>query len=282
MTHDEIRESLELYVLDSLDPREAAEVTAHVASCAECAAEVASLRDAVAALALAPGPLIPTPGLRAEILAAASGGDTQRGPSRKADSPRRPASAPPRRLATRLAALAAAAVIAVLLWTDLQLRRRSEDLERELLVTRSRAETAERELAAAQEKADVALAALVRERTTRAMFSDPKTTPVSMAGTPQAPAARARIAVDRDTQRAVLVCAGMPMPPAGKAYQLWFIDGEQKIPGGVFAPEADGTCMFPDRVPDAGRAAKVFAVTLEPASGVREPTGEIFLVGTAS
>ncbi len=281
MTHDEIRESLELYVLDSLDPGEAAEVTTHVASCAECAAEVASLRDAVAALALAAGPATPPPGLRARILAAASSG-TERGPSRKSDSPRRPASAPPRRLATRLAALAAAAVIAVLLWTDLQLRRRNEDLERELLVTRSRAETAERELAAAQEKADVALAALVRERTTRAMFADPKTTPVSMAGTPQAPAARARIAVDRDAQRAVLVCAGMPMPPAGKAYQLWFIDGEQKVPGGVFAPEADGTCMFPDRVPDAGRAAKVFAVTLEPASGVREPTGEIFLVGTTS
>ncbi|MGH7804512.1 MAG: anti-sigma factor, partial [Candidatus Binatia bacterium] len=80
----------------------------------------------------------------------------------------------------------------------------------------------------------------------------------------------------------VLVCAGMPMPPAGKAYQLWFIEGERKMPGGTFAPEADGTCMFSDRVPDDGRDADVFAVTLEPASGVREPTGEMFLVGNAS
>src|SRR5262245_49245840 len=51
-THEEAREALEAVALDALELEERLAVLAHVESCAECSAELASLRETVASLAL--------------------------------------------------------------------------------------------------------------------------------------------------------------------------------------------------------------------------------------
>ena len=70
---------------------------------------------------------------------------------------------------------------------------------------------------------------------------------------------------------------GLPLAPSGKAYQLWFIAGGQPIPGKVFSAAASGYGALYDQIPSVAFNNAVFAITLEPESGVRAPTGAIYL-----
>ncbi|NHC13823.1 anti-sigma factor [Motilibacter deserti] len=54
--------------LDALEPDERAAFEAHLASCADCRAEVAALQEAAAQLALSAGSIAPPPRLRAAVL----------------------------------------------------------------------------------------------------------------------------------------------------------------------------------------------------------------------
>ena len=62
LEHDRLRESAGLYVLDALDASERAEFDSHVRTCAECAAEVRSLRAVASALPHALPPVDPLVG----------------------------------------------------------------------------------------------------------------------------------------------------------------------------------------------------------------------------
>ena len=73
----------------------------------------------------------------------------------------------------------------------------------------------------------------------------------------------------------VLLGARLPPAPAGKAYALWTREGDAAQAAGVFVPDAGGRAML--KLPAAGAAVTVLAVTLEPASGVTKPTGPVVL-----
>jgi anti-sigma-K factor RskA len=106
----------------------------------------------------------------------------------------------------------------------------------------------------------------------------------SLAGTPEAPGALARLAYDRATGRAILFASGLPAAPEGKAYQVWYIAaGRPPMPGRVFKTDARGRGSLRDQMPEEGRAAaNTFAVTLEPEGGVSAPTGKMYLLSAAS
>jgi anti-sigma-K factor RskA len=75
---------------------------------------------------------------------------------------------------------------------------------------------------------------------------------------------------------------GVPPPPAGKEYQVWFMtDKEGPVSAGVFTPDANGTgwvlAASPSQLFGDIKAA---AVTLEPAGGLPKPSGETYLRGT--
>jgi anti-sigma-K factor RskA len=95
-THDALKANAAGYVLGSLDSAERREFESHLAGCAECAAEVASLRPIVGVLATAVPQVTPRTELRARVLGRVSIHDRK---------------APPRALAWL--PLAAAIVIAV-------------------------------------------------------------------------------------------------------------------------------------------------------------------------
>jgi len=78
------------------------------------------------------------------------------------------------------------------------------------------------------------------------------------------------------TGRVMMLASGLPAAPAGKAYQLWFIVGNQKVPGRVFTTDSTGNGDFEGSDPGCRIGWPVFfAVTLEPAGGVKSPTGDI-------
>jgi len=118
-----------------------------------------------------------------------------------------------------------------------------------------------------------------REQSLLAILRDPATQLVALRGQATSPEARARM-LWHEKGGGLLVAAGLPPAPAGKAYQLWAIAGTRPpVSAGVFAVDAQGTASL--RVPPLPGVERVdvFAVTLEPAGGRPAPSGPMVLLG---
>jgi anti-sigma-K factor RskA len=68
MAHNAVHDLTPAYALDALDERERAEYEAHLATCADCRAELASLQESASSLAYAVTAPAPPPTLRERIL----------------------------------------------------------------------------------------------------------------------------------------------------------------------------------------------------------------------
>ncbi|HJQ84052.1 MAG TPA: zf-HC2 domain-containing protein, partial [Candidatus Binatia bacterium] len=124
MTHARVEEMLGLYALGTLDADDVAAVDAHLARCALCAGELASLERTVATLAHAPAPLAPSPETSRRILALPASAPRLRMIPPRAAPPRR------RRLLSLLTRGAVAAVLALLVVSNLELVRRLDRARR--------------------------------------------------------------------------------------------------------------------------------------------------------
>jgi anti-sigma-K factor RskA len=187
-------------------------------------------------------------------------------PARESESKVLAFATPPRKLWASLAsigAIAAAFICAVLIVWLLALWRENRDMQKELA-------RVSREMQQVQVQ-------LVYERSVVRLLTSPDAHMAKLSGTNMAPGAHATLAFDK-SGHAMLMTNGLPAAPAGMAYQLWFIKDNKKMPGKVFTPDDAGNGMLEDQVPDVAREAAVFAVTLEPATGVPAPTGSIYLV----
>jgi anti-sigma-K factor RskA len=105
-------------------------------------------------------------------------------------------------------------------------------------------------------------AALSTQEDVTAVLADPSATSVAMA------AGAGRLVVAGDGS-AVLVLDDLSVPPAGKTYQAWVVEGKTPAPAGTFAQE-DGHAIvpIPQPVPDGA----VVAVTIEDDGGASTPT----------
>ena len=240
-THEELKANSAGYVLGSLDPEERRAFESHLAECAECAQEVASLRPVVGALATAVPQVTPRAELRHRILSnAAAGGRTD---SHIHDR-KSPAALTWLPLAAAIIIAVGASVYAVRL---------------------------QRQLGELQARFDQAQA-------TTAVLAAPDLARIDLQGQPVAPDARARALWSR-SRGLVFTAANLPPAPAGKAYQVWVVTAQAPISAGVLTPDSGGvgTQYFMTPVDIAPPVA--VAVTLEPAGGVPAPTGERYLVG---
>ncbi|CAN5653717.1 anti-sigma factor [soil metagenome] len=101
---------------------------------------------------------------------------------------------------------------------------------------------------------------------------------ISMAGTESRPDARARIYVDPETGRALVLAFELPILEAGTIYQLWAIRDGQPFSVGTFAARDEGPARLTLDSLDPVAGADLLAVTIEPAPGQPAPTGEMVLV----
>ena len=99
-----------------------------------------------------------------------------------------------------------------------------------------------------------------------------------LSGTPKNPAASGIVFWNPREARVYFFASHLPIPPAGKTYQLWLIT-DKPISAGVFEVDAIGVAEM--QTPALGEMPKAqkFAVTLETAGGVPQPTGEMHLLG---
>ena len=108
----------------------------------------------------------------------------------------------------------------------------------------------------------------------------PDTQVVALEGLKPSPAARGRVWWHREAG-GFFVAGGLPAAPAGKTYQLWAIAGATPTSAGVFDVDPKGSASLRVKPLPGAEKVEVFAVTLEPAGGLRRPSGPMYLAGKA-
>lgn len=275
MAHENYQEMLAAQALNALDAEEARVLNLHLKSCSDCRLQLSRLEETAAALAFVAidEKTSPSAELRDRIIEAARAdapdaietrGTTRQNPRASFTNV---ASIRDKRSnqwnsVQRWSAIAASLLLVVLASSLLVLWRQNRQAQLELTRLSNQVHEAQQQLA--------------QQRDAIEIISAPGTRMMELAGTSVMPGAHAMLAFDK-RGRAILMAKGLPPPPQGKAYQLWFIAGDRPMPGKVFSTDATGGGMLSDQVPVEALSAAVFAVTLEDAQGVKVPTGAMFL-----
>jgi hypothetical protein len=254
LSHDEAFAELGALALGALDPNEEREVMGHVAECRECREELEVLREITSSMPVEPSLGTMPPDRSAEIRASL----VERASS---ESVQRPAS-------NLWKVLSVAATIAVAVLGAAWYREYQANIA---MGTR---------IAAANATAD-SLALAVREKEDQlAAMTGPGVSVVELSSSAtRAPAAR--MFWDRTTNRWTMYAHRLPALQPGRAYELWLVTADTKIPAGTFKPGADGSATFTAVYELRPEDLKAIAVTEEPEAGVPSPTGPIILLGTA-
>ncbi|MFK4087163.1 anti-sigma factor domain-containing protein [Kribbella sp. NPDC020789] len=239
MSSTEIHTLTGPYVLDALPPGELAAFEQHLASCSDCTAEIAELREATTKLA-AQVSTAPPPSLKTDVMAAI-GHVRQLSPRDPEQEPEdAPVASPqPRRITRRTAFALAAAALAVAgsggIAID-QYRRNSST-----------------------QQANDQIAALLAE-------PDARTVHGAVTGGGQA-----TIVASNRKDAAVVVLRGLRQLPSDQTYQLWLIDtAKQAHSIGLTSGRQTGD---ETKVVNGGVTGRVaFGLTVEPAGGSAAPT----------
>jgi anti-sigma-K factor RskA len=246
MVHEDYKEMIPARALSALDAAEARALNDHLSECDECRMELEEWEATAAALAVSAKPMEPSPEVRERLL----------------NEVRKELSVPqvlPFRSATRnvwnrsLAAMAAVIIATVLIVGLVMVWRENRTMREQL----------------------------ARSQEFQQLINTPGSRMTELKGTDVGAGAIAKLVYDNNG-RAMLLADKLPSVPQGKAYQLWFIVGNNPpMPGKTFVPDSEGKGVLKDQMPQSALNAAVFAITLEPAGGLPAPTGKIYLSSPA-
>ena len=276
--HPTREEDFDLYALGALEGDEKLAIESHVASCAACTEKLAEARGRIALLALAAPQVAPSAAVKQRLMQQVrTHAETN---AERSDAARESQPAPARTpresersagffgrwwAAVLLPAGAVLAVATILLWTE------NRQLDRELAALR----------AALRENTQQQQQQLQDARQVADMLESRDTVTVSLAQQPGMPIGAAHVMYN--SKMGMLMYDGELAPaPAAKSYQLWLVPADGKpISAGVFNPVSGRTDHMMMKLPP-GIAAREFAVSLEPAGGMPQPTGPMVLIGPVS
>ncbi|WP_329457223.1 anti-sigma factor [Streptomyces sp. NBC_01497] len=227
------------YALHALDPAESAEFERHLLACPACAQEVAELSATAGRLGLAVS-VIPPNALKERVMRSVA---TERqlppavpGAGRPGPGGRR------RRALTRWALAACVAAAAGLGGVAVWQHQEAQDARAQVQA----AQHDSRRLATVLSAPDA--------RTTAGKLSD---------------GASGTVVVSRSQNRAAFIASGLPKPPNGKVYQLWYDDAGTMRPAGLItSPSASQAVLLTGHI---GKASAM-GITVEPAGGSTSPT----------
>lgn len=242
MTHEELRDSYELYVWGVAGAEERDEIREHLnRGCEVCMTELKRARQMTSQLGQAAGQAAPSPKLRKRILA--SVGFEQR----------RFGWAP---------FLAAATVFSLFAAFYFSGRERDFATLATRLDSQLRSQTIE----------------LTRMNEAFAILNGVDTTVTSF-GKGQTAPPKGKVFVN-PTQGVLLIASNLPKAPAGKAYEMWVVPkgGKAPIPAGMFQPDSGGNVMHIQRGAVDMNGSAAVAVTMENEAGASTPTMPILIV----
>lgn len=112
-----------------------------------------------------------------------------------------------------------------------------------------------------------------------ASLASANTQTISLTGAKMSPSAAAKVFMDSDKHRAVVVFANLPDCPNDKSYQLWILRGDQPKPqsAGVFDVEKGNATITIENLP-VMTEIKGLAVTMESKGGAEQPTNANYYV----
>ena len=265
-----------LLAVGALPEEECAGLRAHAAGCAECAAKLAEARGQAAALAFLAPQEKPAATIKAELFArirAEREADHRyRWPTKsekKVSAPKTDdglgwaSTAPARRPKWEWVLVPVAAallVVALVQW------RENQRLSTEL----GNANRQIADLMNARQRAQMLVD----------MLSAGDTVSVKLASNPETAKAWGMVQYNAG-KGMVLYSAVLPPLPEGRTYQMWLVPKSgAPISAGVFLPTHGARQLWTAEVP-LNTEVKAFAVTIEPAGGVPQPTGPKVLLGAS-
>ena len=261
------------YAMDGLDGPQRQQVHAHLESgCGSCAASLAEIEATLARVPLSLDPVAPPARLKIQLMNRLNQ-DPDRSPAvmQPVRAVARPA-APAQVLRVNwvqplLAGGLAAAITCGVFWGYIV----SQQNELGKLRT---------EVARQEARLDQLQTGLDQNGSTLRLFSSPAVQLVGLQGAGDQTAAKGRAFWDTDRHSVHFFASGLKSLAANKAYELWFINAEQKkLPAGTFVVNDRGEASLISNPPaDAGRVVAL-AVTDEPLGGSPQPTGNIQLIG---
>jgi anti-sigma-K factor RskA len=121
--------------------------------------------------------------------------------------------------------------------------------------------------------------AITKDRRVADLLTSPQTQRVALKQPQDATKPEGRVYY-QPRQGLLFYAANLPAAPANHVYQIWLVpvDGVP-ISAGVFQPNNKGEASLVLPALPANVSAKAFAVTVEPAGGVPQPTGAKVLLG---
>ncbi len=253
--HPQFDEDFELYALGALEGEEREAVELHARGCADCARKVEEARGRMAVLALAAPSQVPPRAVRDRLLRRVGATPTTQAATRR-EAFRRwmvPVLA--------LTSLVLAIAFGVLTNQNRTLTRRVTELE----------------AARQQQEADTARARAVLD-----LLTAPDTIKVALVAGEVRPLPQGK-AFYHPSKGLLFYANNLPSLPTNLTYQLWLVPAQgNPISAGIFETDAkgNGSVVLPSLPP--GVAAKAFAVTVEPAGGMPQPTGKKVLIGVVS
>lgn len=255
MSHEPYSEMAPAYALGTLEGEERSQFEAHLrGGCPECERALVEYGESLAGVAAELPPVAPPPSVKAALI-------------RRIDAearPARPLARPAPRWVPWRWAWAGALASALAVGGYLALKVTA--LEREL---HQRSE----ELAALR-------AQVAQQRELLGFLRSPETQLVSLGGLKPSPTAHGRMWWQQGAG-GFFMASGLPLIPSGKTYQLWAIAGGKPVSAGVFGVDPKGSGTLHVKPLSGVDKVEMFAVTLEPAGGLPQPSGEMYLAGKA-
>ena len=259
--HPNREELFDLYALGVLEGDELADFGAHIATCDDCAHKLAEAQGRIALLSFAAPPAYPSPGVKESLLRQLSA--SADGRTLDVDEPHLTHTGFRAGWWNAIFAPAAAALAlaTVLLW-----------LSNNRLNNEIQSQQADLQQLKQQTEQTNAILELVSARDTIS---------VPLAPSPEAKGVTAHVLYNARLGK-MFYSDTLSAAPPDKSFQLWVVPTSgNPISAGILTPETGvGSRMVATMPP--GITAKAFAVTLEPAGGVPQPTGPKVLVGPAS
>lgn len=272
--HDELKQDAAAYALGALEPAEHAAFEAHLATCAECAADVREMRRAARALPHTVPQVSPPASLRARILDQAVRGAGSSDPADRGVSRTTPVVHERRGVPAWLQMAAMLVISAAVVFYAQRMQARVSNLEAQLQQAQTLVAAAERQTLEARNVA-------FRAQSAMGVFAAPDVARIDLAGQPVAQMARARALWSR-ARGMVFTVSNLPALPPGRVYQVWVVTAQAPVSAGLLTPDASGGGSVYFETPVDIPPPTAVAVTLEPAGGVPAPTGAMYLVGKPS
>lgn len=266
--NNHVEDRIDAYALGILEDEAVAEVESHLEQCAHCRSLLQQAREVVGLLALAPRQVAPPPRLKQRILSRIAQEDQSGGTSdsnagrgiRRAPRFGNDRQEPDPTVGVPLPA------------PDLE-RQGLIDTLRHWFAGRRAAPPPLAQLPDREHDSEQHLQVILR------LLHAPGAALWDLAGTGEAPNARALLLGSPQESEAVLVVSGLePLPPE-RDYQLWFLREGQPVGSAVFDVHRSGAGQLVVRAPRQIGHYDLAAITPEPAGGSPGPTGPIMIAG---